>query len=52
VAVRSAKRSPTVFAHERMASRAWSGEIDDERVIDAWVRTALAFARHYGIDGA
>lgn len=27
-------------------------DIDDERFIAAWVQTALALARHYGIDGA
>jgi AcrR family transcriptional regulator len=27
-------------------------DIDDERFIAAWVQTALALARHYGIEGA
>jgi AcrR family transcriptional regulator len=27
-------------------------DVDDERFIAAWVQTALALARHYGIDGA
>jgi hypothetical protein len=27
-------------------------DIDDERFIAAWAQTALALARHYGIEGA
>jgi AcrR family transcriptional regulator len=27
------------------------GDVDDERFIVAWVQTALALARHYGIEG-
>jgi AcrR family transcriptional regulator len=27
-------------------------DIDDERLIAAWVQTALAVARHYGVEGA
>lgn len=27
-------------------------DIDDERFIAAWVQTALALARHYGLEGA
>jgi hypothetical protein len=32
--------------------RSRSRYIDDERFIAAWVQTALAPARHYGIEGA
>jgi hypothetical protein len=27
-------------------------DIDDERFVAAWVQTALALARHYGIEGS
>lgn len=49
--IRNENRSQRTISKRQTFDRV-PDDIDDERFIAAWVQTALALARHYGIEGA